>query len=105
VPVPGELIRLWSDYMHEEYGALESDFVFVNLWGGERGRPLSYAAVNELVVRTRRLLGFHFTAHMLRHYVDGWVMWPLGVFALLSPVAGSGSGHIMLPRQVRLPRR
>jgi integrase len=20
VPVPGELIRLWSDYMHEEYG-------------------------------------------------------------------------------------
>ena len=67
VPVPGELIRLWSDYMHEEYGAVESDFVFVNLWGGERGRPLSYAAVNELVVRTRRLLGFHFTAHMLRH--------------------------------------
>jgi integrase/recombinase XerD len=29
VPVSGELIRLWSDYMHEEYGALESDFVFV----------------------------------------------------------------------------
>jgi integrase len=26
VPVPGELIRLWSDYMHEEYGAVESDF-------------------------------------------------------------------------------
>ena len=67
VPVPGEQIRLWSDYMHEEYGALESDFVFVNLWGGERGRPLSYAAVNELVMRTRRQLGFHFTAHMLRH--------------------------------------
>ena len=31
VPVPGELVRLWSDYMHEEYGALESDFVFVKL--------------------------------------------------------------------------
>jgi integrase/recombinase XerD len=42
VPVPGELIRLWSDYMHEEYGELESDFVFVNLWKGEIGRPLSH---------------------------------------------------------------
>jgi integrase/recombinase XerD len=45
VPVPGELIRLWSDYMHEEYGELESDLVFVNLWGGERGWPLTYASV------------------------------------------------------------
>ena len=53
VPVPGELIRLWSDYMHEEYGALESDFVFVNLWKGEIGRPLSYSSVNELVRRTQ----------------------------------------------------
>jgi integrase len=52
VPVPGEL---------------DSDFVFVNLWGGEIGRPLSYAAVNELVRRTRELVGFHFTAHRLRH--------------------------------------
>jgi hypothetical protein len=27
----GELIRLWSDYMHEEFRELESDFVFVRL--------------------------------------------------------------------------
>jgi site-specific recombinase XerD len=84
VPVPGELIRLWSDYMHEEYGAVESDFVFVNLWGGERGRPLSYAAVNELVRRTREQVGFHFTAHMLRHtfatlaYRDGVALEVIG---------------------------
>jgi len=84
VPVPGELIRLWSDYMHEEYGELDSDFVFVNLWGGEIGRPLSYAAVNELVRRTRRLIGFHFTAHELRHtfatlaYRDGVALEVIG---------------------------
>ena len=71
VPVPGELIRLWSGYMHEEYGELESDFVFVSLWGGERGRPLAYSSVNELVRRTRELVGFHFTAHQ---YADLWVM-------------------------------
>lgn len=84
VPVPGELIRLWSDYMHEEYGALESDFVFVNLWKGEIGRPLSYSSVNELVRRTRELVGFHFTVHALRHtfatlaYRDGVALEVIG---------------------------
>ena len=84
VPVPGELIRLWSDYMHEEYGGVDSDFVFVNLWGGEIGRPLSYLSVNEIVMRTRRQLGFHFTAHQLRHtfatlaYRDGVALEVIG---------------------------
>ena len=41
IPVAGELIRLWSDYMHEEYGDLDADHVFVNLWEGRIGRPLS----------------------------------------------------------------
>jgi hypothetical protein len=27
-------------------------------------------------------------AHVLRHYVDGWVMWPPGVFPLLTGVSG-----------------
>ena len=43
VPVPAELMRLWNDYMHEEYGDLDCDFVFVNLWGGQIGRPLTYS--------------------------------------------------------------
>ena len=47
MPVAGELMRLWSDYMHEEYRDLDCDFVFVNLWGGQIGRPLSYANVDE----------------------------------------------------------
>jgi integrase/recombinase XerD len=37
VPITGELVRLHSDYMHEEYGALDCDYVFVNLWGGRVG--------------------------------------------------------------------
>jgi integrase/recombinase XerD len=89
VPVPGELIPLWSDYLHAEYGDLDSDFVFVNLWEGELGRPLSYAAVDKLVRRTRRRVGFHFTSlhftsHMLRHtyatlaYRDGVALEVIG---------------------------
>ncbi|MCA1698127.1 MAG: site-specific integrase [Actinobacteria bacterium] len=84
VPVPGELMRLWSDYMHVEYGELGSDFVFVNLWEGELGRPLSYAAINKLIGRTRRRVGFHFTAHQFRHtyatlaYRDGVALEVIG---------------------------
>ena len=70
--------------MHVEYGELDSDFVFVNLWEGEIGRPLSYAAVDKLVGRTRRRVGFHFTAHQFRHtyatlaYRDGVALEVIG---------------------------
>ena len=67
VPVAAALMRLYAEYMHVEYGSLESDYVFVNLWGGRVGRPLTYPTVNDIVVATRRAVGFHFTPHWFRH--------------------------------------
>ena len=67
IPITGELVRCYSDYMHVEYGELDSDYVFVNLWAGRIGRPMSSEAVADLVRRTRAKVGFHFTPHMLRH--------------------------------------
>jgi integrase/recombinase XerD len=67
VPITSELVRLHSDYMHVEYGEPDSDYVFVNLWGGRVGHAMSYHAVDEIVRRTRRRVGFHFTPHQLRH--------------------------------------
>jgi len=67
VPITGELVRLHSDYMHLEYGDLDSDYVFVNLWGGRVGHAMTYASVHDIVERTRRRVGFHFTPHQLRH--------------------------------------
>jgi integrase len=67
VPITGELVRLHSDYMHLEYGELDSDYVFVNLWGGRVGHAMTYASAHEIVQRTRRRVGFHFTPHQLRH--------------------------------------
>lgn len=67
VPVPAELIRLWNDYMHIEYGETDSDFVFVNLSAKPVGHRMTYGAVDELVRRTRKRVGFHFTAHQFRH--------------------------------------
>ena len=39
----------------------------MDLWGGRVGRPLTYASVNDVVLATRRAVGFHFTAHQFRH--------------------------------------
>lgn len=63
----GEVVRLYSEYMHTEYGDLDCDYVFVNLWSGRIGAPMTYATVNDLVRRTREAVGFWFTPHMFRH--------------------------------------
>jgi hypothetical protein len=45
------LIRLYADYLVHEYGELDCDYVFVNLWAGQRGRPWRYWNVTDLVAR------------------------------------------------------
>jgi len=67
VPADAGLIRLYSDYLHEEYGDLDCDYVFVNLWGRPVGRPMSYAGVDRLVRRLRARTGIAFTPHLFRH--------------------------------------
>ncbi len=67
IPVSAALLRLYSEYMHAEYGTLDSDYVFVNLWAEPWGQPLTYNAVNQLVRRLRARTGIGFTAHMFRH--------------------------------------
>ncbi len=53
--------------MFEEYGELDCDYVFVNLFAEPYGRPLRYQAVHKLVERLRGKTGIDFTPHMLRH--------------------------------------
>lgn len=67
VPVAAELVELYSDYLHVEYGDLDCDYVFVNLWGGTVGAPLTYASVHRLVGRLRKRTGIVFEPHWLRH--------------------------------------
>jgi len=72
IPVPASLVRSYADYLHEEYGELDSDYVFVNLWAGRVGSPLTYAAVYDLVRRLRARTGIDFDPHWLRHtYATG----------------------------------
>lgn len=74
IPASGELMRLYVDYLTGEYGALDSDYVFVNLWGGRRGQPLSYPAVYDLVGRLRARTGIRFSPHHFRHTYATWLL-------------------------------
>jgi integrase/recombinase XerD len=67
VPVSAALVRLYTEYMHIEYGDLDSDYVFVNLFSEPVGRPMRYDAVAKLVTRLRARTGIEFTPHVLRH--------------------------------------
>ncbi|PZS32452.1 MAG: integrase [Pseudonocardiales bacterium] len=66
VPVSTPLVRLYSEYMHVEYGELDSDYVFVNLFSGRLGAPMSYHAVHQLIRGIRARTGIEFSAHTLR---------------------------------------
>jgi integrase/recombinase XerD len=67
VPVSSPLVRLYSEYVHTEYGDVDSDYVFVNLFAGKVGHPMAYPAVHKLIGRVGARSGVSFNAHTLRH--------------------------------------
>lgn len=71
IPFPEQLRQIYIDYLVDELCALKvaslPDFVFVNLWDGEIGRPMTYAAVMSLVKRLAKKTKIPFTPHMFRH--------------------------------------
>lgn len=67
VPIPRSLVRCYSDYLHDEYGDLDSDYVFVTASGPRAGQALRYEAVHDLVGRLRRRSGVEFHPHQFRH--------------------------------------
>jgi integrase/recombinase XerD len=67
VPVGPELIRLYADYLHEEYGPALSDYVFINIWAEPKGQAWSYPAAYDLVLRLRARTGLDFDPHWFRH--------------------------------------
>jgi site-specific recombinase XerD len=67
-------MRLYADYLNREYGSLDSDYVFVNLWSAPLGRPWSYSAVYDLVERLRARTGIGFGPHLYRHTYATWLL-------------------------------
>jgi len=77
------VLRTWLT----ERAGLPADPLFPT----SRGTPLTRDAVARRLTKhastaahhSATLRGKKLTPHVLRHYVDGWVMWPAGVFPLL----------------------
>lgn len=67
IQVTPELVELHSAYMFGEYGDLDSDYLFVNLWGGRRGQAMSYDNVISLFRALERRTAVRARPHMLRH--------------------------------------
>lgn len=74
IPASAELMRLYADYLNREYGALDSDYVFVNIWAEPLGRPWAYPAVYDLVLRLRERTGIAFEPHQYRHTYATWLL-------------------------------
>ena len=67
VPVRPGVVRLYADYLNVEYGDLDSDYVFVNLWEAPVGHAMTYWGAMSLVKRLRRRTGVDFHPHLFRH--------------------------------------
>ncbi|MCC2666658.1 MAG: integrase family protein [Gammaproteobacteria bacterium] len=65
--VSKELMSLYCDYYLEEYGEVDSDYVFVNLWSGAVGTPITYTTVSALFKQLSVKVNCRVTPHMLRH--------------------------------------
>lgn len=74
IPASAELMRLYADYLNREYGALDSDYVFVNLWAEPLGHAWTYPAVYDLVQRLRERTGITFEPHQYRHTYATWLL-------------------------------
>lgn len=67
VEVPQELMAVYTRYVLDEVGEIQSDYVFVNLWGGDIGRPLTYSSIVKIFRRLGKKVGIKVTPHMFRH--------------------------------------
>lgn len=71
INISKELMGLYSKYLQDEFmeilGDDLSDYVFVNLWDGKIGSPMTYNNVMDLFNRLKRKTGIAIHPHMLRH--------------------------------------
>lgn len=69
--VTKELMGLYTEYVLEELlevlGDSPGDYVFVNLWDGVKGNPMTYSNVMDLFRRLNKKTGIAINPHMFRH--------------------------------------
>lgn len=67
VPVAEAVFDLYAEYMEVEYGTLDCDYVFVNLFRPPLGAPMTADNVHKMVDRVCARSGVDFSPHVARH--------------------------------------
>lgn len=68
LPITREIARLYTTYMHEEYGFIDSDYVFISLSGKHLGRALRPSTIYGAVESIKKRTGIDgWSPHTLRH--------------------------------------
>lgn len=68
IHVSKQLMSLYSEYITTEYPEdVDSDYLFINIWEGRVGYPLTYSTVQALFRRLSRDTGVEVTPHQFRH--------------------------------------
>jgi site-specific recombinase XerD len=60
-------MALYTEYLVYEFGDIDSDYVFINLWNGEIGKGMSYRNAVDLIKRLSKDLDISVHWHMFRH--------------------------------------
>ena len=66
LPLNERLIDLHRAYMHDEYGELDCDYLFVNFRGKTKGEPMTYNGLVALREKLIKRTKIYFRWHMLR---------------------------------------
>jgi integrase/recombinase XerD len=66
VYVSADTMNVFQDYLIDIHDS-DTNFVFINLSGPNKGEPLNYRAANDVIERIRRKTHIDVTPHMLRH--------------------------------------
>ena len=67
IDISSELIQLYTDYVVYDFDEIDSDYVFVNIWGENVGSPLTYSTIYTKFRRMAKKQGIPFSPHIFRH--------------------------------------
>lgn len=67
IDISSDLIKLYTDYVVNEFDDVDSDYVFINIWGTDVGKPLAYSTVYTKFKRLSKKFEIPFTPHIFRH--------------------------------------